>query len=37
MTEGFVQDLQARVNVIFRLPHRPDLAIECVVDTDCSH
>ena len=33
MTAGLVQDLQARVNVTFRLPSRPDLAIECVVDT----
>jgi clan AA aspartic protease len=33
MTSGTVHDLQARVNVVFRLPGRPDLAIECVVDT----
>jgi predicted aspartyl protease len=33
MTVGTVHDLQARVNVVFRLPGRPDLAIECVVDT----
>jgi clan AA aspartic protease len=33
MTPGVVHDLQARVNVVFRLPGRPDLAIECVVDT----
>ncbi len=30
MTPGVVHDLQARVNVVFRLPGRPDLAIECV-------
>jgi clan AA aspartic protease len=33
MTDGIVRDLQARINVIFRLPEQPDLAIECVVDT----
>lgn len=33
MTQGTVRDLQARVNVVLRLPGRPDLAIECVVDT----
>lgn len=33
MTHGLVRDLQARVDVLFRLPGRPDLAIECVVDT----
>ena len=33
MTKGFVSDLQARVDVVFRLPGRPDFAVECVVDT----
>ena len=33
MTQGLVQDLQARVNVVFRLPGQPNLVIECVVDT----
>ncbi len=33
MTRGNVRDLQARVKVAFRLPGRPDLAVECVVDT----
>lgn len=33
MTHGLVQDLQARVDVVFRLPGQPDLTIECVVDT----
>lgn len=33
MIRGIVHDLQARVNVVFRLPGRPDLSIECVVDT----
>ncbi len=31
--QGLVQDLQARVEVVFRLPGQPNLAIECVVDT----
>lgn len=30
---GAVRDMQARVDVKFRLVGRPDLAIECVVDT----
>ena len=33
MTSGIVRDLQARVNVIFRLPRQPNLSVECVVDT----
>ena len=33
MTQGLVQDLQARVDVVFRLPGQPNLVIECVVDT----
>jgi clan AA aspartic protease len=33
VTEGFVQDLQARVNVVLRLPGRPHLVVEGVVDT----
>ena len=33
MNQGSVRDLQARVDVVFRLPDRPNLAIECVVDT----
>ncbi|MCW3099336.1 MAG: hypothetical protein JWL77_4954 [Chthonomonadaceae bacterium] len=33
MTQGTVRDLQARVDVVFRLPGRLSLAIECVVDT----
>ncbi len=33
MIRGTVRDLQARIDVVFRLPGRPDLAIECVVDT----
>jgi len=33
MTQGIVRDMQACVNVVFRLAGRPDLAIECVVDT----
>ena len=33
MTQGTVRDLQARVPVTFRLPGRPNLAVECVVDT----
>lgn len=33
MTEGIVRDLQARVNVVLKLPGRLDISIECVVDT----
>lgn len=33
MTQGIVRDLQARVQVVFQLPGRPNLAIQCVVDT----
>ncbi len=33
MTQGLVRDLQARVDVVFRLPGQPNLVIECVVDT----
>lgn len=33
MTRGTVRDLQARISVVFRLPGRPSLAVECVVDT----
>ena len=33
MTQGIVRDLQARVQVVFRLPGQPNLAVECVVDT----
>ncbi len=33
MTHGLVQDLQARMDVVFRLPGQPNLVIECVVDT----
>ncbi len=33
MARGIVRELQARVDVVFRLPERPDFAIECVVDT----
>lgn len=33
MIHGIVLDMQARVNVVFRLPNRPDLEIEFVVDT----
>lgn len=33
MINGFVVGLQARVNIILRLPGRPDVEIECVVDT----
>ena len=33
MTRGVVLDLQARVNFVFRVPDRPDFALECVVDT----
>ncbi|MEI6430817.1 MAG: clan AA aspartic protease [bacterium] len=33
MTPGVVRELQARVQVTFRLPGQPDFAIECVVDT----
>jgi clan AA aspartic protease len=30
---GIVEDLQARMNILFRLPGRPDFSLECVVDT----
>lgn len=33
MIKGRVTDLQARVGVTFRLPDRPDMEIEFVVDT----
>jgi clan AA aspartic protease len=33
MIVGVVTDLQARVEVVLRLPDRDDQAIECVVDT----
>ena len=33
MTQGTVRDLQARVQVIFRLSGRPNLTVECVIDT----
>jgi predicted aspartyl protease len=33
MIQGSVVELQARVDVRFRLPARPDFSIECVVDT----
>lgn len=33
MISGIVEDMQARVNVVFRLPRRPDIEIEFVVDT----
>jgi clan AA aspartic protease len=33
MTEGIVQDLQARLNISLRIPPFPDFSIECVVDT----
>ena len=33
MIQGDVRELQARVNVAFRLPGLPNIAIECVVDT----
>lgn len=33
MTLGVVRELQARVQVTFRLPGQPDFSIECVVDT----
>ncbi len=33
MITGRVIGLQARIDVIFRLPGQPDLGIECVVDT----
>ena len=33
MAKGVVREMQARVDVVFRLSGRPDLAIECVVDT----
>jgi clan AA aspartic protease len=33
MIQGIVLGLQARVDVVFRLPGQPDILIECVVDT----
>jgi clan AA aspartic protease len=33
MTQGIVQDLQARLNISLRIPPFPDFSIECVVDT----
>ena len=33
MALGVVREMQARVDVVFRLSGRPDFAIECVVDT----
>ena len=33
MAKGVVREMQARVDVVFRLPGRPDFAVECVVDT----
>lgn len=33
MTHGRVSGLQAQVGVVFRLPNRPDVEIEFVVDT----
>ncbi len=33
MIEGRVVGLQPRVDLIVRLPRRPDLRIECVIDT----
>ena len=33
MIEGTIRDLQASIPVIFRLAGRPNLIIECVVDT----
>jgi len=33
LINGIVQDMQARVNVALRLPDRPDVEIEFVVDT----
>ena len=33
MVRGMVHDLQARVDVVFRIPERGDIAVECVVDT----
>jgi len=33
MTQGTVRDLQARVSVVLQLPNRPNLTVECVVDT----
>ena len=33
MITGIVLDMQARVNVVFRLPNHPDIEIDFVVDT----
>jgi clan AA aspartic protease len=33
MTHGVVVELQAQIEVVFRLPTQPDLTIEFVVDT----
>ncbi len=33
MIKGRVTNLQAQVNIALRLPHTPDIRIECVVDT----
>jgi clan AA aspartic protease len=33
MILGVVTDLQARVEILFRLPDQPDRTVECVVDT----
>lgn len=33
MIEGRVVGLQARVDLVLRLPGQPDLQIECVIDT----
>ncbi len=33
MTQGVVQDLQARLNISLKIPSFPDFSIECVVDT----
>lgn len=30
---GVVVDMQARINIVLRLPGQPDFQIECVVDT----
>lgn len=33
MTRGIVHDMQARMDVVFRLKNRSDITMECVVDT----
>src|SRR4051812_37098015 len=33
MTQGYVEDLQARINVTFRFPDKPHITLEFVVDT----